>query len=107
MGVTLNRVASTSALAGNDDSDARCTGKHSMQQQRYSIADLPMPCDGSSWWKYFTPLLLSWAGSCEDPFGTNGQLDDMVSRIWESLYPDTMLGNQDKEIMLSMVHHFS
>src|SRR5882762_3164062 len=40
------------------------------------------------WRKEFKSSIISWAGTTEDPFGTNSILDDPVTQVWKKIYPD-------------------
>src|SRR5260221_161668 len=63
----------------------------SSHKQNYTKDDLPFPPGGNHrhiWGKSFRPALLSWAGSQDNPFGTNGTIHSEISDIWCRLYPD-------------------
>lgn len=76
---------------------------------RFSLAHLPFP-GGSSvylviWQKTYVPSLISWAGSLEDPFGTNFQMEDQVMELWMQIYPSLPLvkASQDHDIVLTVM----
>lgn len=76
------------------------------QKQRFAVADLPFPRGGSyiqTWRKTFIPNLLAWAGSQDDPFGTNGQVHLEVTKIWERVFPDIHLRDTDLDILIYVV----
>ena len=82
----------------------------SRKQGQYTVADLPFPGGGNHrriWGKDFRRSLLSWAGSQEDPFGTNGRMHQEISRIWERLYPDIKLDAEKMGIVVYVVRHTS
>lgn len=62
------------------------------RKPRYSITDLPFPEDSSVyiivWRKNYVPSLISWAGTLEDPFGTNCQMEDQVIKLWKEIFPN-------------------
>jgi hypothetical protein len=107
MGLKLSKAlpVAASTSAGNGDVHSRRARK-----RRFTTADLPLPRGGQQlqmWRKHFIPSLISWAGSCEDPFGTNGHMDVAAPKIWKRIYPDAPLGDQDKDILLSVVRRLS
>jgi hypothetical protein len=77
---------------------------------RYSTSHLPFPAKAyyEGWRSHFVPTLLAWAGSQEDPFGTNGQMDDEIVAIWTSVFPDLEAVNDETmPIIHSVVSDFS
>lgn len=68
--------------------------------------DLPLPRTGrhlQNWRKKFVPRLISWAGSQEDPFGTNGRIDGAVKSVWKRVYPDIGIDDADMDIVIIVV----
>ena len=59
-----------------------------------------------SWGKLFVPQLCAWAGSIDDPFGANSKLNDEIDVLWERVYPDIVLENADKPVVLKHVRTF-
>jgi len=103
---TVTNAATTSASIGKLDDEAPVLSPNS--KQNYTKADLPFPRGGNHiyiWGKYFRPCLLSWAGSQSDPFGTNGMMHHKIAHIWACLYPGIHLDNQNRTIVLDVVHH--
>jgi len=75
-------------------------------KQKFTKANLPFPRGGNHlyiWAKHFRPSLLAWAGSQEDPFGTNGTMHTEIVQIWSRLYPDIELNDQNMVIVLNVV----
>lgn len=93
----------TTGVSEAGASDERPAPSH---KQKFTKANLPFPHGGNHlyiWAKNFRPALLSWAGSQEDPFGTNGMMHPEVNRIWSRLYPDIDLNGQNLVIVLNVV----
>ncbi|SRR6266702_6906855 len=105
MGVKLKWVAATMstghALLLEGDQ------KHS-RRQRYTVADLPFPGGSKDlhiWQKSFIPSLLGWAGTQEDPFGTNCQMEGEIVNVWKRTFPSITLDKDNcHEIVQSVVH---
>ena len=73
---------------------------------RATLLDLPLPRTGryfQDWRKKFVPLLISWAGSQVDPFGTNGQIDSAVKSVWEQVYSDIEIDDKEMDIIVAVV----
>ena len=73
---------------------------------RPRIQDLPLPKNGRHlqiWYTRFVPLLISWAGTQEDPFGTTGRIDGTVQSLWERVFPDLVINNVEMMIVIIMV----
>ena len=80
------------------------------KKMRYTQADLPFPPVRIieclyRWRTSFLPCLLSWAGTQEDPFGTNCRLagvsfSEEVVKIWERIYPDIPLDDSDDSMLI-------
>ena len=95
--------ASTTVIGELDGSNERPAPS---QKKKYTKANLPFPRGGNHmyiWAKQFRPSLLSWAGSQEDPFGTNGTMHTEIILLWSHFYPNIELTYQNKVIMLSVV----
>ena|SRR6267154_6215122 len=76
------------------------------RKQRYTVADLPFPRGGrytQIWHKVFVPNLLAWAGSQDDPFGSNGQVHTEVTNIWKHVFPSIPLKDTDMDILIYVV----
>jgi hypothetical protein len=76
------------------------------RRPRYAVGDLPFPHGGRHnqvWRKAFMPCLLAWAGSQDDPFGANSQMDSEIELIWQRIYPAIELDNQNFDILQNVV----
>jgi hypothetical protein len=49
---------------------------------------------------------MAWAGSQEDPFGLNSQMDNEIATIWSHVYSDLELNGNTMPIIHSMVCDF-
>jgi hypothetical protein len=104
MGINLTPAhiaATVSTGVGNALPKPKCVRK-----QRYTTADLPFPRGGRHiqiWRKVFVPTLLAWAGSQEDPFGTNGQMGGEIEKIWKQIYPTITLDETNYEALQNVV----
>jgi hypothetical protein len=101
----------SSSGSSTGDSKRRTT------KQRFRQADLPFPRDRDlgglngdyiyRWRSSFLPSLLSWAGAQDDPFGTNCRLSMNfsveVTNIWARVYPESILDEDERQIVLSVV----
>ena len=79
-------------------------------RRKYAVSDLPFThwdIDIRKWRAQFVPSLLAWAGTQGDPFGTNSQMDDEVTILWQRVYPAIVLNDTRKTIVLSVVRTFS
>jgi len=76
------------------------------RKPRYTVSDLPLPQGGrnaQNWKKAFLPSLLAWAGAHEDPFGLNGELYDVVTEIWSTVFPGVPLEENDVTNLVKVV----
>ena len=99
MGVTVRTVA----MKNPGSQDPRQKG---VRKPRATLMDLPLPRTGrylQNWRKKFVPLLLSWAGSQADPFGTNGRIDSAVTSVWKRVYPDISIDDAQKDTVVVVV----
>lgn len=67
--------------------------KQRTKKEKYTNAHLPFPSKqfGQSmknWRKVFKPSIIGWAGTVEDPFGTNSILSSPVKKVWNDIFPD-------------------
>ena|ERR1700733_90704 len=67
--------------------------KQRSKKEKYTNAHLPFPPSRGGacmqkWRKDFKSSIIGWAGTTEDPFGTNSILDDPVKQVWKEVYPD-------------------
>jgi len=95
----------TTGVGKLHDLDERATPSSS-HKQKFTKANLPFPGGGNHlhlWGKLFRPSLLSWAGSQEDPFGTNGMMHTVIVQIWGCVYPDIILDDQKMAIVVNVV----
>jgi hypothetical protein len=70
------------------------------------LSDLPLPRGGrylQVWCKKYVLLLISWAGSQEDPFGTNGQIEDTASSLWRHVFPEIEINDEETDIVVNVV----
>lgn len=103
MGVNLH-PALTAKTGTNDNKVLKGARK-----RKYGVSDLPFThwdIDSRKWRNYVVPLLLAWAGTQGDPFGTNSQMVDEVVALWERAYPAIMLNDARKSILLGVVRMF-
>lgn len=100
MGVIL-----TPLVAGATESNAARSVR--ARKPRYTVADLPFPAGGGKhlqlWRKAYVPALLAWAGTQDDPFGANGQMNFEIKTIWQRVYSDVPLSNASYEVLQHMV----
>lgn len=71
---------------------------------RYTVTDLPFSPGGEDlqiWHKAYVSALLAWAGSQDNPFGTNGQMNLKIMAIWQHVYPAIPL---TKELYEALQH---
>jgi hypothetical protein len=115
MGIEL--VPNASAVPSMKDSGGnQATGSshkragQGVRRPRYTQADLPFPPSteairsGRTLWRtHFVPSLLDWAGSCDDPFGTNSRMEGAVTTIWKRVYPHIVLGDESMAVVLHVV----
>ncbi|KAH8983440.1 hypothetical protein EDB92DRAFT_2117452 [Lactarius akahatsu] len=101
-GVRLKRVAammSTGCAAPLPD-------RKRPRKQRYLVADLPFSRgskDLQVWRKSFVPSLHAWAGTQQDPFGANCQMEREVVNLWKRTFPSIALDqSSNREIVLSV-----
>jgi hypothetical protein len=75
-------------------------------QKKPVVADLPFVGDRITqiWRKDIIPMLVAWAGSQEDPFGTNSQAKSEAVSISKLLFPATKLDKNRCAIMMGVVH---
>ena len=76
------------------------------RKPRYTVPDLPFPPGGKHlqlWCKAYVPALIAWAGSQNDPFGANGQMDTEITVIWQRIYPALLLSSKSYEILQHVV----
>ncbi|KAI0302879.1 hypothetical protein B0F90DRAFT_179304 [Multifurca ochricompacta] len=96
----------TQATVGTENGSKNTNLKR--HRGRYSMADMPFSRGSAHtkrWRKVFIPALLSWAGSIEDPFGANGQVEGIIREIWCVAYPDIPLGPKEMDITLGVVNN--
>jgi len=76
------------------------------RKPQYTVSDLPLPQGGrnaQNWKKAFLPSLLAWAGAHEDPFRLNGELYDVVTEIWSTVFPGVLLEENDVTNLVKVV----
>ena len=101
MGVTVNLKSIAMMNPGSRDPRQK-----NIRKARATLMDLPLPRTGRHlqiWRRNFVPLLIGWAGSQVDPFGTNCQIDGTVSSMWERVFPDIEITDEDMKIVVAVV----
>ena len=106
MGVEFIKTPSPSTHMGNSNTNngRGCTRKLNPAQK-----DLPLPSleHHLKWGKAFLPQLYAWAGSLSDPFGVNGKMANEVGIIWMRVFPDVVLEDADKPVVIRVVRALS
>ena len=76
------------------------------RRPRPTILNMPFPDGGNhdQMWKIFSTTLIGWARAQEDPFGTNGKLDQEIDQIWSTLFPGNVLDGVGREVAVTVVH---
>jgi len=99
-------LASPSTQTGNSNTNG---GRGRTQKLNPTQKDLPLPRleHHLRWGKVFLPLLYAWAGSLNDPFGMNGKMANKVEIIWMHVFPDVVLKEADKPVVIKVVRAFS
>ena len=103
---TGNNLNNNSHRTGPSNNNNNGCGAH---KRKFGISDLPFTqwdIDSRKWHVSFVPSLLAWAGTQSDPFGTNSQMADEVSALWEHVYPAIVLNDLWTSIILSVVCTF-
>jgi hypothetical protein len=101
---TGNNTNGHRAGHSNNNNNGRGTRK------KFAISDLPFThwnVDSRKWRLIFVPSLLAWAGTQSDPFGTNSQMTDEVTALWERVYPAIALNDERMSVVTSVVCTFS
>ncbi|KAI9434180.1 hypothetical protein H4582DRAFT_809927 [Lactarius indigo] len=101
MGVSVKAVAMMST-------GSRDPKQKSVRRLRPTLMDLPLPRTGrylQNWRKKFIPLLVSWAGSQEDPFSTNGRIDGAIESVWRCVYPDLAVDDEEMDIVVILAEN--
>jgi len=106
MGVKFVETPSPSTHMGNSNTNA---GRGRTRKLNPAQKDLPLPSLGhhSKWGKVFLPQLYAWAGSLDDPFGVNGKMANEVEIIWMRVFPDVVLEEADKPVVIKVVRALS
>jgi hypothetical protein len=107
----MNLVPATSLLShtqvGNSDSEPS-NRRGVTRKLNPTTHDLPLPSEYiPSWGKLLLPQLYAWAGSIDDPFCANSKMDDEIDVLWERVFPDIVLENADKPVVLKVVRTFA
>jgi hypothetical protein len=117
MGVNLRPTTASTVAANTGSSHGRTgpgdnnnNGRHGATRKRkFGISDLPFAhwdLDSRKWRLSFVPSLLAWAGTQRDPFGTNSQMSDEVTALWERVYPAIILNDTRLSVIFSVVRTF-
>ena len=53
------------------------------------------------------PQLCAWAGSIGDPFCANKKMVNEIDVLWERVFPDVVLEDADKPVVLKVVRTLS
>ena len=75
-------------------------------RQRATVSCLPMPQTRdyiNKWRRLFTPSLVKWAGSLDDPFGANGKMNDAFDTLWKDIYHDIPLDDEKMRDVVTVV----
>jgi hypothetical protein len=102
------RSSSSSSNNNNNNNNNNSNGRGA-RKRKFGISDLPFvhwDVDSRKWRVSFIPLLLAWAGTQRDPFGTNSQMADEVTTLWECVYPAIVLNDARLAVILSVVRAF-
>ena len=98
---------STANRQSDNNNNNNNNGRHgSTRKRKFGISDLPFvhwDMDSRKWRLSFVPSLLAWAGTQCDPFGTNSQMSDEVTMLWERIYPAIILDDTRTSVILSVV----
>lgn len=106
MGLNLVSSSHTPPVEGGNTNNRR---GHTHKANPTNL-DLPLPPGPeyqSRWTKIYVAQLWAWAGSTGDPFGTNGKMANEVEVIWKRVFPDIVLEEEDKLIVLKVVRAIS
>ena len=104
MGMKLVKVSASQTQMEN--SNASNNKKGYTHKGTPKNSDLPLPPSTehqTKWTKTYVPELFAWAGSTDDPFGANGRMADEIEAIWERVFPDVILEDDDKPVVLKVV----
>jgi hypothetical protein len=72
-------------------------------KQNYQLSDLLREGSGEqieAWNNVFVPSLLAWAGAHTDPFRVNSELYSVVVPIWERVFPDISLFDDETTLIV-------
>jgi len=100
MGLRINQVPSTPMPIDGKGNQGNVNTR-GPRRTKYTLIDLPIPYSRvytDKWRKQFVPNLLAWAGSLEDPFGTNGQLNSEIVNLWKEVFPELALSQRSKDM---------
>jgi len=110
MGVKLvTAVSSSHTQAGNSDLDPG-NRRGRTRKLNFTTFDLPLPPGPEyllKWGKTLLPQLFAWAGSTDDPFCANSKMGDEIVLLWERVFPDIVLEEADKPVVLKVVRTLS
>jgi len=108
MGVKFVKVplASPSTQMGNSNTNG---GRGCTWKLNPTYKDLPLPSleHHSRWGKLFLPWLYAWAGLLDDPFSVNGKMANEVEIIWMCIFPDIVLEEVDRPLVIKVVRALS
>ena len=72
------------------------------------VTDLPIGdnAHGKSLWEYLIRLLIDWAGTTDDPFGTNEhpELMPTLQELWKIIFEEYPLDVTDHPAIKKLVH---
>lgn len=106
MGVNISQVSQPSTPMAKSGNDSNNSNNHGTRKKKYAVSDLPFSkwsIDSRKWRTHFVPLLIAWAGTQEDPFGTNSQMANKVTALWQRIYPAIVLNDARTVIILAVV----
>ncbi len=103
-------TAPSQAQAGNSDPGTNTGRRGRTRKLNPTTFDLPLPPGPeylSKWGKTLLPQLYAWAGSIDDPFCANTKMAEEVDVLWERVFPDIVLEEAAKPVVLKVVRAFS
>jgi hypothetical protein len=106
MGMNLvPAVSSSHTRVGNSNPNNK---RGTTRKLNPTTHDLPLPSEYlPNWGKILVPQLCAWAGSLDDPFCANKKMNNEIDVLWEHVFPDIILEDADKPVVLKVVRTLS
>ena len=107
MGIKLVTMSSSHTHMGDSNTNNR---RVRTRKATPTNLDLPLPPGSeyqTKWTKIYVSQLCAWAGSTGDPFGTNGKMANKIEVIWKRVFPDVVLEEEDKPVVIKVVRALS